>query len=294
MTPNAAFTKNLSPRCSNASFKIDLQIKTDVDAYFVPNPIIGCQPLIVNFDNRSDIAQKFYWDFGDGTVDSTTLNPTHTYTEPGIYEITLLVIDSNACNISDDFRRTVEVLGQSTADFKFVLDPCTLEAEFELIGEALDLEWKLSDGTVETQEKFKKTFEPGSINSVTLVVNKGTLCADSITKEVSTANAAQREVFIPNVFTPNGDPTNNTYCIDGFLDGCDAFNLWIYNRWGELVFKTDDMNECWDGTVSNSTKLHPPGTYFYILEVTEGKFGDDLTVPLHQYETSGTVTLIRD
>ncbi|MFT7591878.1 MAG: gliding motility-associated-like protein [bacterium] len=294
VTPNAAFTKNLSPRCSNASFKIDLQIKTDVDAYFVPNPIIGCQPLIVNFDNRSDIAQKFYWDFGDGTEDSTTLNPTHTYTEPGIYEITLTVIDSNTCNISDNFRRTVEVLGQSTADFKFVLDPCTFEAEFELIGEAFDIEWKLSDGSVETKEKFKRKFEPGTINSVTLLVNKGTLCADSITKEVSTANAAQRDVFVPNIFTPNGDPNNDTYCIDGFLDGCDAFDLWIYNRWGELVFRTDDMNECWDGTVSKSTKLHPAGTYFYILKVTEGKFSDDQSTPLQTYKTSGTITLIRD
>ncbi|MFT5724012.1 MAG: gliding motility-associated-like protein [Bacteroidia bacterium] len=294
VTPNAAFTENWSPRCSNASFKIDLQIKTDVDAYFVPNPIIGCQPVKVTFDNRSDVAQKFYWDLGDGTVDSTTLNPVHTYTEPGIYEITLTVIDSNTCNISDVFKRKIEVLGKSTADFEFELDPCTFEAAFELTSEAFDVLWKISDGTTETANKFKKVFEPGSINSVTLIVNQGTLCADSITKEVSTANAAQRDIFVPNIFTPTVDALNETYCIEGFLDGCDEFKLWIYNRWGELVFKTEDMNECWDGTVSQSTAIHPAGTYFYILEVTEGKFGSEQTETLQKYKTSGTITLIRD
>jgi gliding motility-associated-like protein len=293
VTPNAAFTKNLSPRCSNASFKIDLQIKTDVDAYFVPNPIIGCQPLVVNFDNRSDIAQKFYWDFGDGDEDSTTLNPVHTYNTPGIYEITLTVIDSNTCNISDVFRRKVEVIGSSSADFEFELDPCTFEASFKLKGEALDVFWKISDGTTKTQEKFKHVFEPATINTVTLIVNGGTLCADSVTKEVSTANAAKREILIPNVFTPENDGLNDVYCVDGFLDGCDEFKLWIYNRWGELVFKTEDMNECWDGTVDKSTELHPAGTYFYILEVVEGKFSSDQSDALQKYKTSGTITLIR-
>ena len=295
VTPNAAFTKNLSPRCSNASFKIDLQIKTDVDAYFVPSPIIGCQPLRVDFDNRSDIAQKFYWDFGDGSIDSTTLDPTHTYNTPGVYEIVLTVIDSNTCNISDVFRRKIEVLGQSEADFTFTLDPCTFEASFEMTSEdALTFIWKLDDGTTELEKKFKRTYEPGSVNNVTLVVNEGTLCSDSITKQISTANAAQRDIFVPNVFTPNGDPTNNTYCIDGYLDGCDEFKLWIYNRWGELVFKTEDMKQCWDGTVDNSSSVHPAGTYFYILEVVEGKFGQDQTEPLRKDKRSGTVTLIRD
>ena len=295
VTPNAAFTKNLSPRCSNASFKIDLQIKTDVDAYFIPNPIIGCQPLVVNFDNRSDIAQKFYWDFGDGITDSTTLNPVHTFEKPGIYEISLTVIDSNACNISDVFKRKVEVLGKATADFKFNLDPCSFEASFEVVSDdVFNILWRISDGTTETEETFKRIFEPASINSVTLIVNEGTPCADSITKEISTANAASREVFIPNIFTPNGDALNNSYCIDGFLDGCDEFELWIYNRWGELVFNTTDMKECWDGNVSNSTTEYPAGTYFYILEVTEGKFSEDHYSDLKKYKTSGTVTLVRD
>ncbi len=293
VTTGAAFTTNFSPRCSNASFKIDLQIKTDVDAYFVPNPTIGCQPVTVNFDNRSDIAQKFIWDFGDGTKDSTTLNPTRTYSEPGVYEVILTVIDSNTCNISDVFRRTIIVVGQSEADFEFTIDPCTFEAEFKATTEALKYLWEVEDTTY-TKNKFNHTFEPNSHTTVTLYTDRGTLCADSISKDIST-DAANRDIFIPNVFTPNKDGLNDRYCIDGYLDGCDEFELWIYNRWGELVFKTKDMNQCWDGTVEGTFKLHPGGTYFYILKVTEGKFSTQSSDGENQsYKQSGTITLVRE
>ncbi|MBO6514919.1 MAG: gliding motility-associated C-terminal domain-containing protein [Bacteroidia bacterium] len=293
VTPDAAFTQNWSPRCSNASFKIDLQIKTDVDAYFVPNPIIGCQPVSVDFDNRSDIAQKFMWDFGDGVRDSTTLNPTHVFSKPGTYEVTLTVIDSNTCNISDLFRRTITVVGQSDADFEFTLDPCSFEATFTSTKEALDYFWKIDDGTVYTKKKFDHVFEPNSTNSVTLYTNKGTLCEDSITKEIRT-DVAQRNVFIPNVFTPNGDGLNDQYCVDGYLDGCDEFELSIYNRWGERVFHSKEMSRCWDGRVLNGSGIHPSGTYFYLLEITEGKFSLDDTSTNTSYKQSGIITLIRE
>ncbi|MCB9262200.1 MAG: gliding motility-associated C-terminal domain-containing protein [Flavobacteriales bacterium] len=292
VTPNAAFTKNVSPRCSNASFKIDLQIRTDVDAYFVPNPVLGCSPLTVNFDNRSRVVQKFIWDFGDGTKDSTSLNPFHVYTEPGDYEITLTVIDSNTCNISDIFKRQIKVLGNPKAAFEFEIDPCSYEVQFETNVEAIDYFWNLGDGNTETKQKFNYQFEPGSANFVTLYVNKGTVCEDSITKEINVANAAARDVFIPNIFTPNGDKLNDFYCIDGLLNGCDKFEIWIYNRWGERVFHTTDMNECWDGKSSSSAAIYPGGTYFYIIQITEAEYSTISEEAKKKYKISGVVTLV--
>lgn len=294
VTPNAAFTENFSPRCSNASFKIDLQIKSDVDAYFVPNPIIGCQPVTVDFDNRSDIAQKFYWDFGDGSMDSSTLHPTHTYNTPGVYEVTLTVIDSNTCNISDVFKRRIEVVGKTPASFEYTLDPCTFKAEFEATSKAFTYLWDLGNGDMRSQKKFDYTFQPGSTNPVTLYVDLGTLCADSITKVITIEDGASRDIFIPNIFTPNNDGFNDEYCIDGYLDGCDEIELTIFNRWGERVFKTTEIGKCWDGRVDGKQTEHPSGTYFYILEVTEGKFSLDSSIPPRSYKRSGTVTLLHE
>lgn len=70
---------------------------------------------------------------------------------------------------------------------------------------------------------------------------------------------------IPNVFTPNGDGINDLYFITS--SGLTEFSLIIVNRWGELVFETDDPNEGWDGTV-NGNKCSD-GVYFYSMKAKQ-------------------------
>ena len=68
-------------------------------------------------------------------------------------------------------------------------------------------------------------------------------------------------IEIPNVFTPNGDGVNDFYFIN--LKGIDEMTLTIVNRWGELVYKSDDINGKWDGTFNGN--MCSDGVYFYIL-----------------------------
>lgn len=70
---------------------------------------------------------------------------------------------------------------------------------------------------------------------------------------------------IPNVFTPNGDGVNDVFFITS--SGLTDFNLFIVNRWGELVFETNDPNQAWDGTV-NGNKCSD-GVYFYSLKAKQ-------------------------
>jgi len=71
-------------------------------------------------------------------------------------------------------------------------------------------------------------------------------------------------VFVPNAFSPNDDDKNNTLCV---LGGCyTSFEFSIYDRWGELVFRSYDSSECWDGTFRN--KPMNSGVYVYILNAT--------------------------
>lgn len=72
------------------------------------------------------------------------------------------------------------------------------------------------------------------------------------------------EVFVPNVFTPNGDGINDMFVVKG-LRGKE-FNLLIYNRWGILLFDNKGFVQEWDGTVNG--KPASAGTYFYTLEYT--------------------------
>lgn len=103
-------------------------------------------------------------------------------------------------------------------------------------------------------------------------------CTDISCLEIIVLNASLLE--IPNVFTPNGDGVNDIFHTQGI--NITSYNINIFNRWGESVFKSDDVSKGWDGTLSG--KAVPDGTYLFLLEA---KGADDVI-----YKKTGHVTLI--
>ena len=75
-------------------------------------------------------------------------------------------------------------------------------------------------------------------------------------------------VRVFNGFSPNGDGVNDFFRIDG-LRRYGAHALWIYNRWGEVVYFSEDYRSDWDGTWKNHPL--PEGTYFYLLEYGQNR-----------------------
>ena len=67
--------------------------------------------------------------------------------------------------------------------------------------------------------------------------------------------------YIPSAFTPNGDGVNDTFGIQG--ESINAFSIEIYNRWGQLVYQSQDATETWDGRYKGITA--PQGAYVYKL-----------------------------
>ncbi len=90
------------------------------------------------------------------------------------------------------------------------------------------------------------------------------------------------EARIPTAFSPNGDGLNDVFKIK-WKRNFNLVSLMIFNRWGELVFETSDINEGWDGTFNG--KKQPIGTYIYYIKAV-----DDKGFP---YQSSGNLTLIR-
>ena len=91
------------------------------------------------------------------------------------------------------------------------------------------------------------------------------------------------DLFIPNVFTPNNDGYNDSFFADASVDIFDL-TLSVYNRWGELVWETEDKEGKWDGKRNNSPAAE--GVYFWTLSYKCKGFGG-------QIERKGTVTLLR-
>jgi gliding motility-associated-like protein len=85
----------------------------------------------------------------------------------------------------------------------------------------------------------------------------------SVSNEVEIIPATS--LYIPNTFTPNGDGMNDTFGVAG--EAIKDFQLQIFNRWGQLIYETDNANDRWDGT-HNGQKVQM-GTYVYRVIASE-------------------------
>lgn len=96
-TPGVYSETSPSPNCNMAVFKFDLGIIESTVS--TPAPFI-CIPDPVEFENNSENANEYFWDFGDGNT-STEFEPSHVYTQPGTYTVTLIASDTNGCYEAD-------------------------------------------------------------------------------------------------------------------------------------------------------------------------------------------------
>ncbi len=87
---------------------------------------------------------------------------------------------------------------------------------------------------------------------------------------------------IPNAFTPNGDGLNDEFKLISKSDNISAFKLHIYNRWGQMVFESNDIPNGWDGKIKGEDA--PAGTYVYRIKYTVGIF---------KFDDSGALVLVR-
>ncbi|MBL7943939.1 MAG: PKD domain-containing protein, partial [Flavobacteriales bacterium] len=106
-------------------FKIDFDV-SGVNSAITGSDVNGCAPFEVQFSNYST-GDTFFWDFGDGFT-STEYEPTHIYTEPGAYQVSLVATDSLSCNIADTsfFDINISTPIDYFPDFTYTTDCATL------------------------------------------------------------------------------------------------------------------------------------------------------------------------
>jgi gliding motility-associated-like protein len=154
-----------------------------------------------------------------------------------------------------------------TPDSLFVTNPQALLSFENKTADSIPLTtwaWIFPDGTSTNQLNPTYVFlENDSLVKFTYTTINN--CNDTIFVPV---DVREFELTIYNVFTPNGDGVNDKYEIP-YLDRYISNHLYIYNRWGELVYEKDNYNDEWDGG-----KL-PDGVYFYILKC-QGYWEEDI------------------
>ncbi len=240
-----------------------------------PNSFLGCTPANIFFDNLSTPIDETYdivWDFGDGGTLSGTISPTHVYTEPGIYSVSVKITSPIGCFTSSTFDNLIRVEPSPTADFS--CDPDTLLSIFNNTVKFTDLSqgaiywnWQFGRYSTTTQQNPIFTFPDTGKVKIRLVVTHPRGCQDSISKILDIR--PEIRWFMPNAFTPNGDGNNDGFLGKGSLLGVTDFNMTIWNRWGEQVFETTDPTEEWNGRQKNTGGVSPAGVYVYLVTFTE-------------------------
>jgi gliding motility-associated-like protein len=204
----------------------------------IVSPIITPCDLNVQFQNQSTNVTTYYWNFGDGNTD-TTANPSHLYAVPGTYFVHLFVNANTLC--PDTFNQAVTVsLTPGVASYTSSVQHCDFTAQFSNSSQlAYTYDWDFGDFITDTTANPSHVYASNGTYAVTLIVNGGTMCADTVRDSV-------RISVIPGIASFNHEQ-----------EFCDP-NVNFLNQ------SIDAFSYQWDlGDEQTSTKLHPTHVYAY-------------------------------
>jgi len=108
--------------------------------------------------------------------------------------------------------------------------------------------------------------EPGTY-AVALVVKSDKGCVDTIVRPIVVGE--DFGIYVPDAFTPNADGLNDVFQPKGVGIDEENYVMYIFDRWGELIFTSDNFRKGWDGTVKGSTKAVEDGVYVYKIIVRD-------------------------
>lgn len=189
---------------------------------------------------------------------SNIKNPTAKPTQNIQYIVTR---NNSLCSNTDTVSITVN---QPKAQFKLSYQTNCHEVSIKLdsIAPFPYMDWFLNENLISKSKLESKIYEQNVNYNIKLAINNG-LCSDTL-EEQFTAQKTDSIILIPNVFSPNNDNLNDCFYIQGINLTWPCSQLFVYNRWGALVFNSQTDGNCWNGT-ANGTPLSS-GVYFYILK----------------------------
>ena len=260
---------------------------------FKANPMSGCSPLAVNFQNFSENAGRISWNFGDGG-NSDEINPSYVFDEAGEFLVTLKVRGEDGLEYSR--QQTVRVFETPKALFEFDEDlkPARNQPiNFYNYSRGGDhYEWDFGDNQQsDLQEPIHLYQEAGNYH-VKLKVWTDHQCYDSLVI-FNAFTTQEQDIKVPNAFTPNlNGPTGGYYDVNDYNNTVFhpvtngellEFQLKVFNRKGVLLFVSNDLSIGWDGYYNE--QLMKQDVYIWKIR---GKFNNGKT-----FVESGDVTLIK-
>ena len=254
----------------------------------------GCQPFEVTFyDQKTSKAETFNWQFGDGTS-STESMPYHVYNDTGKFNVSLTITYDQNCvttSVDDIFVNVLynpEIFVTHSPENPDMTNP---EVSFNIsttgIVQAL---WNFGDGDTSTLLSPLHSYPDSGKYNVSVLTTNALGCENksNFKIEVSTGN----DFEIPTAFMPNPESScggiynineHNNYVFYPIVEYVKSYNFQIYNRWGEMIFNSNDLSIGWDGYYKGT--LCKQDVYIWKIEI--------IYLDGANLKKAGNVTLLR-
>ena len=273
---------------------------TSVNLTANPNPqfnlppvIYSCEGYPVSIDSGAEPGSNCTWVFSNGLV-VNDCGPVYVDfgTEAACYDVQLTVTNTQGCNNSISMTDFICVVPNPVANFTpstFELSTTNNDVIFYNNSEgAENYYWDFGDGSPLSTDDSPYHVYPATDDNpeeyeVWLYAVSEYGCIDSTVRYIGYTE--ELILYVPNTFTPDGDEFNNDFfpvLSSGYSD--QGYSLFIFNRWGELIFESHDPAVGWDGTYNG--QLCQDGTYTWKLIVKKTENDD-------KAEFVGHVNLIR-
>jgi gliding motility-associated-like protein len=248
------------------SYTAQVEAIPDPTINFSAGPLMGCPPHQVSFTNLSSTstATTYLWTFGDGST-SNAVHAVHLYMYSGNFPVLLEMTTGGYCvrNLQMLEPELVETYPVPFAAFD--VDPNQVDILTPLVNitylgdEDVDCYYNFGDGGSMQDCNGQYSYVNGGNYTITQTIINSAGCTNTATGQVSISGSV---FYAPNSFTPDGDGLNDVWL--PIVLGANAYRLEIYNRWGELIWSTTDVNTPWLGEVrNNGLHFSPNGMYLF-------------------------------
>lgn len=254
----------------------------DVDIF----PTEGCVPLSVTFmDAAPPEPMDYSWEFGDG-YESLIDVPVHVYDVVGTFDIQVTATSLGNCpaTITFPIEEAVTVYPLPQAGFDVEPNVVELLTPNVTVTSSADantvVNYYFSDGGSLSSANGEYAFSDGGTFDIIQTVISPQGCIATAEGEVVVNGTI---FYAPSGFTPDGDYLNDVWMPVAL--GVTSYQMEVRNRWGELLWSTDDPSMPWLGQSSGGGHYAPNGVY--VWQVT---YRDQLGFPVMK---QGTVSLLR-
>jgi gliding motility-associated-like protein len=268
---NTTYQVTLQDECGNTmNENITVNVEDLPAVYLTPQTEMACGEVELNLNNSANNASgsTYFWDFGDNTY-SNLATPNKTYTQSGSYNVSLTVTSPYGCVGTGQTYMNITINVKPEAIFEPSENKLTMlnpEVTFNNYStDANFYQWTFGDGNNSTQHSPIHTYQTDGEYHVRLIATNTNGCKDTAFDIIEIE--PEYHFYIPNAFTPDNDGNNDIFTAVG--EEIETFTMQIFNRWGELIYETQSLDEGWDGTTKGGTDLAMVGVYVYNIKLRD-------------------------